>query len=129
MGKKKKKDDEERFFTLDEFDEATLAQFNAGVVKGMYLLDSAYHKELRRLMQSFGDVWASYYQGTITPERQKISDQMSLVVNALETLEDMLAETYETERSGYMIKQSMTEEEFWDLLDTLEEDDEQADTI
>ena len=127
MGKNKKKDNEERLFTLDEFDEATLAQFNAGVVKGMYLLDAAYHKDLRRLMQSFGDVWASYHLGTITPERQKISDQMSLVVNALETLEDMLAETYETERDAYMVKQSMTKEEFWELLDQLEENEDEDD--
>ena len=113
----------------DEFDEADFAKFNAGVLKGMYLLDAAYHQELRRLMQSFGDVWASYYQGKITPERQRVSEQKSLVVSALETLEDMLAEKYDTERDSYLATQSMTTEEFWDYLDKFEENNEQTDSI
>lgn len=118
MGKKKKV--EEKTFTLDEFDEAS---FNAGFLRGMEFLDTAHHKALRRLMQSFSDVWASYHLGTITPERQRVSEQMSLVVNALETLEDMFTDAHEMERGKLVDGQGMTGEELFDFLENLEKDE------
>jgi len=85
-----------------------------GYSEGAYDAYEALRKELVRLTNSFGDVWATYYHGKITPERQKVSDQLSLVVDALTVLDDMMQEaiedvTYEnmkrqneqTDTSGY----------------------------
>ena len=50
--------------------------------------------EVSRIKNSFGDVWVVYSSGLRTPEKQKVSEQMSLIVDALESLEEMISENF-----------------------------------
>jgi len=70
-------------------------EYLRGYSDGVYDAYDRLRKELVRLTNSFGDVWATYYHGKITPERQKVSDQLALVSDALTTLDDMMQEAIE----------------------------------
>jgi hypothetical protein len=115
----------EKMFTLEDVDEMTMTQFHAGVVKGMQILDEAYSEEVKSLKSSFEDVWAVFYSGNITPEKQRIADQMAIVSESLATLVDVLADSYETEMQKYRESQGMTGSEFWERIDSVRGDEDE----
>jgi len=126
MGKNKKDlGPTDKIYSLEDVDEMTATQFHAGVVKGMKIVDQAYSEEVGRLKNSFEDVWAVFYSGRITPEKQRIADQMAVVSEALATLVDTLADSYDTEMQKYRESQGMTGDEFWEYIDASRDDDDE----
>jgi len=84
----------EKMYSLDEFDEATLAQFNEGTLHGMYQCHEIISDTLTRFKQSLDDVWAITYQGLITPEKKELTDKIVFAQDTLAVLEDMFQDFY-----------------------------------
>lgn len=100
MGKKNKvPGPTDKIFSLDEMDEATLAQFNNGRLQGMYKCHEVFSDSVARLKQSLEDIWAIEYNGIVTPEKQAHVDKLTFAINTLITLDDMFQDEYDTQLS------------------------------
>jgi hypothetical protein len=88
---------EEKLYTLDEFDRATLAQFQSGVAAGILRSSEVTAKTIHRFKTSMSDVWEIYNQGFITPEKKVVINQMVFAIDLLETLSDVLFELLDEE--------------------------------
>lgn len=90
--KKKSSKSPERTYSLDEFDAATLAQFQNGTLRGYSDAHILIDATLRRLRQSLEDVWAIEYEGPITPKKNETADKLTFAISTLETARDMIAD-------------------------------------
>ena len=100
---------------MDEFDAATLAQFQNGRFKGMAECHDIVWDLLNRFSQSASDIWSVYYNGKLTPEKNRIAQEMTLISDFVETLRDSFQDHYDMKIDR--------------LKAETEETDEQADPI
>lgn len=127
----KKDKNTERTYSLEEFDAATLAQFQNGTLRGYsdahLLVDAILH----RLRQSLEDVWAIEYDGPITPKKNEAAEKLTFAVSTLETARDMIADSIDNTVGQLRAKgavsvddydQPYTEEEFLQHLKNLEDE-------
>ena len=96
MAKKAKKDlgPTDKIYSLEEVDEMTLAQYQAGKLDGMYKCHEVIGKEISRLRQSLDDVWAITYHDIITPEKKELADKIVFAQDTLAVLNDMFQGSY-----------------------------------
>jgi hypothetical protein len=94
--KKNKKDlgPTDKIYSLDEVDEMTLAQFQAGKLEGMYTCHEVISKEISRLRQSLDDVWSITYHDLITPEKKELAGKIVFAQDTLAVLDDMFQDSY-----------------------------------
>lgn len=96
MAKKAKKDlgPTDKIYSLEDLDETTLAQFQAGKLEGMYECHDVISKEISRLRQSLNDVWAITYNDLITPEKKELANKIVFAQDTLAVLDDMFQDSY-----------------------------------
>lgn len=95
MGKNKKDlGPTDNIYSLEEVDEMTRAQFQAGKLEGMYKCHKVVSKEFSRLRQSLDDVWAITYHDIITPEKKELADKIVFAQDTLAVLNDMFQDSY-----------------------------------
>ena len=97
MGKNKKDlGPTDKIYSLEEVDEMTLAQFQAGKLEGMYTCHEAVSDSIARLRQSLEDVWAIEYTEVITSDKNARIAELTFAINTLTTLHDMFQGEYDT---------------------------------
>jgi hypothetical protein len=94
--KKSKKDPgpTDKIYSLEEVDEMTLVQYQAGKLDGMYKCHEVISREISRLRQSLDDVWSITYHDLITPEKKELADKIVFAQDTLAVLDDMFQDSY-----------------------------------
>jgi hypothetical protein len=86
----------DKIFTLGEFDKATLARFQDGVLQGMFECHDVTSTAILRLRQSLDDVWAIEYGGVVTPDKKVYLEKLTFAIETLAALEEMFQGSYDT---------------------------------
>jgi hypothetical protein len=124
MAKKDKTPDPtDKIYSLEDMDEATLKQFNQGVLVGTYKCHTVMDKAVRRLRQSLEDVWAIEYNGVITPEKKERADKLAFATETLIVLTDMFQDDY-FEHLDKLKARLSPDEDFYIEDDVIDEDDD-----